>query len=79
MKTITLIICEKCKCLIKPKEGVIIQGNIYAIKENLDERAGIIGNAFPKPDEDGNIRPEDIQECGYHHSCFNSILSENRV
>lgn len=76
MKTITLIICKNCETPIHPNEGVIIQGNIYAIKEDVSSRAGIIGNAFPEVDEDGNIRPENIQEYGYHNSCLNVILNK---
>lgn len=79
MLTETKLICNKCGKTIDPDDGHIVQGNIYIIKKDLNERAGIVGNCFPEPDEDGNIRPEYIQERAYHTKCLSEILNMEHI
>ena len=74
METQTLAICSNCNQTIKPNEGFIVHGNIYRIVENLEERAGIIGNNFPATCEEGLIVASEINEVAYHNSCLKEIL-----
>lgn len=76
MKTQTLCICDKCGKTIEQREGFIIQGNIYVTTSDINERAGIIGNAFPETSEDGTIIAGDVKEYAYHYECLHEILME---
>ena len=77
MQTKTLAICNKCETIITSDLGFIIHGNVYKIKEDINARARIIGNAFPVDDEKGNINSDDIQEYAYHYGCLSDILTES--
>lgn len=73
MKKKTLPVCERCGTLIISQElGVIVLGNIYAAV--VDERLGIVGNAFPTPDEHGMIKTNQIQEAAFCRNCFLEML-----
>jgi len=75
MKTQTLVICDKCDKPIKPRTGFIVQGNIYIINKDLNERGGLVGNAFPEASEDGTIMAHEIKEVAYHAECLYEILN----
>ena len=77
MKTQTLIICDKCNKTIEPRTGHIVQGNIYIINEDVDDRGGLIGNAFPEQSEDGTIMAHEIKEYAYHAKCLYEIINEH--
>lgn len=66
--------CNGCGNGINPEGGVIVQGNIYAVGETSDERGGLVGNAFPKPDQDGKILVSDIREYVFCWFCFDAAL-----
>lgn len=75
LKTVTQIICNECGRPIEPLKGFIIQGNIYVVTADTYERAGLIGNAFPEPSEDGTIMVDGIGEVAYHKDCLYSIIN----
>lgn len=75
MKTKTLVICDKCNTTIEPRTGFIVQGNIYILDEDLNNRGGLVGNAFPEQSEDGTIMASEIKEVAYHADCLYAILN----
>ena len=75
IETVTQIICEECGSPIKPRKGFIVQGNIYIISANHEERGGLVGNLFPEPSEDGTIMADEIGEVAYHKDCLYGILN----
>lgn len=74
MKTQTFILCTHCNRKICSGDGVIIQGNVYTISENIEERPGLIGNAFPAPNDKNLIDVNKINEESFHHSCLIDII-----
>ena len=78
MKTVTCPVCERCgDPILKPELGFIIQGNIYTA--GVNDRQGIVGNAFPNPNEESKIDVRDIQETCYHKWCLQVVLELNDV
>jgi hypothetical protein len=74
MRTSQYFLCDSCNIQIfSAKEGVIIRGNIYTA--NPDGRFGLIGNAFPDPDDDGKIKNEEILETVLCRKCLSKALS----
>ncbi len=78
MKTKVQIECNHCRKLIKAGEGVIIQGNVFMIKDDVNDRAGIIGNAFPI-DQTGkrNLKFNigDVSEYAFHKECLIELMT----
>lgn len=68
MKTVKRYVCSSCDKIIEPMEGLIFQGNVYLISENIMERGGLIGN---------NLKENIIQEVCYCKSCTKNILKLN--
>jgi len=84
MKIQNRIICECCYKPINPRDGVIIQGNVYMINDDINDRGGLIGNAFPINEKDltASIKlidlPSVIKEYAYHHECLLTFLNDKK-
>lgn len=86
LKIESRFICRKCDKVIEPYTGFIVQGNVYVVAADVEERAGIIGNAFPFPigDKTQNVKIFDpdkdlakqVDEVAYHKECLMDILDE---
>lgn len=75
MNIVKRIKCNKCDNIIEPREGVIVQGNIYIVNEDINDRAGVVGNNLPIPDIDGKLSDNwEIHEVAYHINCLNEII-----
>lgn len=73
MEVLTIPICGKCGTkVINPTDGFIIKGNIYVA--DVEDRGGLVGNAFPEPDNNGCVFVDDIEEYCYCKSCLSEIL-----
>lgn len=70
MKILTLCVCEKCGSTIdRPKDGIIIQGNVYVAKH--DSREGLVGNNIGTSDEGVTV----INEVAFHVLCFMEMIA----
>jgi len=67
MKTVTLIICDRCGNSIKANKGKIIKGKIYTITKNISERKIILGNNYQE-------LSEDTYELAYCNDCLKKLL-----
>ena len=77
MRTVSHFLCDCCdKTILKPEDGFIIQGNVYAADPSC--RGGLIGCAFPAA-EDGTIHVDDIKEKVFCSLCLLSALGLNNT
>lgn len=70
----SMFVCDGCNQIIPPKRGKIFKGNVYMCTENVEERGGLIGNAFPNTSEDGTIIVDEIKEYVLCDSCIRETL-----
>lgn len=71
MKVVQRLVCSGCQNPIQPYDGVIVQGNVYVIGEDIEGRGGIIGNNFPNKSD---FSIDDINEVSYCKSCFIKVV-----
>lgn len=73
MRVVQKYLCDDCNTLIQdPEDGYVIQGNVYVADPSC--RGGIIGNAFPDPDEDGKVAVDDVTETVLCAKCLMKAL-----
>lgn len=73
MRTVSHYLCDRCdKPIMNPESGFVVQGNVYVADPSC--RGGLIGNAFPDPDENGMISAEGVQETVFCKLCLIEIL-----
>lgn len=69
METITKLVCCECDKPIEPEQGKIIEGNIYQVKERIDDRGGLVGNnIIYKGINNGYIA--EVKEVAYCDTCL---------
>lgn len=77
MRTVSFYLCDSCDSpILQPEDGYIIQGNVYVA--DAASRGGLIGNAFPTPDEEGKIVAAEIKEIVFCRKCLLSILNMSK-
>lgn len=52
----------------------MIIGNIEVANPDSNKPKGLIGNNFPDPDENGNIKFDEIRKMVFCKKCFSEIL-----
>jgi hypothetical protein len=77
LRTVQQYLCDGCDAIIPISaedevNGYIIHGNIYVADPS--QRAGIIGDNFPEPDEQGKIVASEIREEVFCRECLLDIL-----
>lgn len=73
MKSSKFYFCDNCKKEIyDPKNGFIVEGNIYTA--NANQLEGLIGEAFP----DTSFKKEDVLRKVFCLECFSEALQLNR-
>lgn len=63
------MICHRCDKIIEHEKGLIIQGNIYKIKNNIEERAGILGGT-----NNFDVKFKDIEEFAFCDRCIRILF-----
>lgn len=77
MRTVSHYLCDRCdKPIMDPESGFVVQGNVYVADPSC--RGGLIGNAFPDPDENGMIPADGIQETVFCNDCLSAVLRLNK-
>ncbi len=67
-------LCDHCSDpIMKPSDGFVIEGNIYIADPTM--RGGIIGNNFPKFDENGRIAVNEIRSDVLCKQCLWKMLN----
>lgn len=69
MKTVTRFLCDECNRVISPEQGYIFQGNVYIVREDVEERGGLIGGKAP-----GNRMLQDVPESVFCKKCTMELL-----
>ena len=77
IKIIQRLQCEDCRKPIEPGFGIIIQGNIYMVGNDVAERGGIVGPNFPiERDPDAKFSLAEIGESAYHWICIRDYIAD---
>ena len=73
MRTVSHFLCDACdEVILNPEDGFIVQGNVYVADPSF--RGGLIGNAFPDPDDKGMIPAEEVRQTVFCKECLVKAL-----